>query len=84
MTVRNVTYLIVFILRQRSLWRHLGMLAGQVIIQILVVINGQNRLAETASLRSILQGADTKAIAEDQFFIERGYMFCQYLSTRKR
>jgi hypothetical protein len=48
------------------------MLAAQILIQVLVVINSEDALPQTPGLWRVLEGANAEAVAEHQLLIERG------------
>lgn len=54
---------------------HLRVVRCQVIVEVLFVVNGQNGLAKAArsSARTLaLDGADTKAVTQEQLLVEGG------------
>jgi hypothetical protein len=57
-------------------WRHLGVVRGQVLVEILLVVNRRDCLPKTAwswwSIAIVLQRADADTVAEQEFLVERG------------
>lgn len=61
--------MVAFIFGWPGPWWKPNVLAAQIVVQVLVIINGQDALSQTASFGRLLEGADTEAVAQHQLLV---------------